>query len=1030
MNAKKIIELLQQTFSLSSGNETPGKTVYPTVDNFNNTDYQNGSLVSLNKDTNINLVLPEPIQYAHIIFNISFLNSNSPVQIFYKSDKEDPYTPENMFLLGKADGVNKHRFLEFPFPVRYIRLDAVDGDGNFSINYFEIKVLSENSFCYYLPLKIFGKMLLSFSAQNAKQFYSDAIDSSLKDAMLNFANINEFAPPRQSYKYIEPQFTQKIKNEINNFSEKPLISVVMPVYNVEPEYLNAAIQSIKKQWYENWEICIADDAGTKKSTRKYLQKIARREKIKVVFLKKNVNISGASNEALKLAEGDYIALMDNDDELTPDAFYEVVKAINRQGAEFIYSDEDKIEMSGEFSDPHFKPDFAPDLFLSQNYLSHLGVIKHSLIKEAGGWTIGLEGAQDYDLYLKVLERTDKIAHIPKVLYHWRKIPGSTAADFGEKSYANEAGRKALEQAMKRREICTEVTFGQSPGTYKVSYNLIKKPLVSIIIPFKDKPELIEKCVTSIQEKSTYENFEIICVSNNSSEPETFELMKKLEKDDSRIFSYEYNIPFNYSKINNYAVMNFAKGEYILFLNNDIEIITPEWIEEMLSLAQRKETAFVGAKLYFPDDTIQHAGLTVAPYTDHAVIANYVHTPRHNFGYFSRARCINNFTALTAACLMCRKKLFTELGMFDEEEQKIAYNDVDICLRAFEKGYKNVITPYCEAYHYESISRGYEHSRKQVERREKEKYFLKLKHAKLFKKGDPYFNPNFNLYSGNYDIHQKNTYNYQKFIPKDFSQKIVIHEKYFSTEKQKTLCLFSHFSLKNCIDRYVIHYLNELSHYSDIIFVSTAQGMSPEELKKVEPFCREAIIKENYGYDFGAWKTGMICSEKYLDNYSGLILCNDSVFGPIDSFKDFFKFVDDSNANICSMTDNFQINYHLQSFFIYYNKEAFNHKVFRDFFGNFKIYEDKQTLIDQNEIKFSERLQKTDLNIKAFCSAAEFDSYVNITHYYWKELILKTSYPFIKKELLRDNPMRLDISDWREILSEKGYDVTMIDEALS
>jgi rhamnosyltransferase len=229
---------------------------------------------------------------------------------------------------------------------------------------------------------------------------------------------------------------------------------------------------------------------------------------------------------------------------------------------------------------------------------------------------------------------------------------------------------------------------------------------------------------------------------------------------------------------------------------------------------------------------------------------------------------------------------------------------------------------------------------------------------------------------------------------------------------------------------VIHYLKQLSVYCDIVFISTAQGMQADELEKIRPFCREAVIKENYGYDFGAWKTGMIISEPFNDEYSGLLLCNDSVFGPIGSFNKFFSMIKNTNADICSMTDNFQIAYHLQSFFIYYSKKAYTHKVFRDFFGDFKIYEDKQTLIEENEVKFSQRLQKTGLKIEVFCSASDFNSYVNITHYYWKELIQKKSYPFIKKELLRDNPMRLDISDWRDVLSDKGFDVTMIDESLS
>ncbi|WP_457560454.1 glycosyltransferase family 2 protein, partial [Caminibacter sp.] len=309
------------------------------------------------------------------------------------------------------------------------------------------------------------------------------------------------------YIYQAPKLTEEIKKEIKNFQKKPLISIIMSVFNVEPKWLKKAIESAENQWYDNCELCIADDASTKKETKEFLKTI-KNPKIKIKFLDKNLGISGASNEALKMAEGEYIALMDNDDELTPDALYEVVKVINEKEAEFIYSDEDKIEMSGEFVEPHFKPDCAPDMFLSQNYISHLGVIKKELVEKVGGWEIGLEGSQDYDLYLKVLEHTDKIYHIPKVLYHWRKIPGSTAAEYSQKSYAQEAGRKALENAMKRRGIKAKVKNGLTPGTYKFEYEIKGEPLVSIVIPFKDKPELLRQCIGSILEKTTYKNFEI------------------------------------------------------------------------------------------------------------------------------------------------------------------------------------------------------------------------------------------------------------------------------------------------------------------------------------------------------------------------------------------------------------------------------------------------------------------------------------------------------------------------------------------
>ncbi|APW66495.1 hypothetical protein LPB137_11880 [Poseidonibacter parvus] len=555
-------------------------------------------------------------------------------------------------------------------------------------------------------------------------------------------------PGNKTYTYINPELTEDIKNQLEKFDYKPLISIVMPVYNVDTKWIHLAIQSLNNQWYKNWELCIVDDKSTKKETIEYLKTIDS-DKIKIKFLEKNLNISGASNEALTLTSGGYILLMDNDDELTPDALYEIVKVINEKNADFIYSDEDKLEMDGLFTEPHFKPDYAPDMFLSQNYISHIGVIKKALIEKVGGWAIGLEGSQDYDLYLKVLEHTNNIVHIPKVLYHWRKIPGSTAAEYSDKSYAQEAGTKALNNAMKRRNIKAMASNGKYPGTYKVAYEIENNPLVSIVIPYKDKPELLKMCIESILDKSTYQNYEIIGISNNSEESETFDEMNRLKNLDNRIQFYEYNVPFNYSDINNHAVNTYANGEHILLLNNDIEIISERWIEEMLMHSQRKEVGCVGAKLYFPNEQIQHAGVIIGI----GGIAGHSHKyfEREDPGYFSRLNLIQNFSAVTAACLMVKKEIFDEVKGLNEIDLKIAFNDVDFCLRVQEQGYKNIFTPYCEAYHHESISRGAEDNSKKIERFNKEIEFIKTRHKEFLKKGDPFYNVNLTLDHENFEV---------------------------------------------------------------------------------------------------------------------------------------------------------------------------------------------------------------------------------------------------------------------------------------
>ena len=586
---------------------------------------------------------------------------------------------------------------------------------------------------------------LSFNTNSYLNKYSDVSESNM-NPLLHFILYGKNEGRTNSntsntYIYNNIFNNELFAEEIKNFKKKPLISIIMPVYNVDPKWLDLAIKSIEKQFYTNWELCICDDKSTSIETLDYLKQITN-EKIRIKYLDKNLNISGASNEALSLSRGEYIALMDNDDELTVDALFEVVKAINSEDAQFIYSDEDKLEMDNTHSEPHFKPDFAPDMLLSQNYICHFTVIEKKLIDKVQGFTLGLEGSQDHDLFLKVLEHTNKVYHIPKVLYHWRKIPGSTAAVYSDKSYAQEAGRKAIENTMKRRNINVLVENGKYPGTYKVNYNIIGKPLVSIIIPFKDKTELLKMCIESILDKSTYQNFEIIGISNNSQEVETFDEMKRIASFDSRVYFYEYNIPFNYSKINNYAVNTYAKGEHIILLNNDIEIITPNWIEELLMHSQRKEIGCVGAKLYYPNDTIQHAGIAIGVLT--LAGHNFKNLPRSAVGYMGRESVIQNISAVTAACLMVKKDIFKEVNGLNEVDLKIAFNDVDFCLRVQEKKYLNIFTPYCEAYHYESISRGSEDTPEKLYRFNSEVSYTQKRHQVILERGDPYYNTNLTL----------------------------------------------------------------------------------------------------------------------------------------------------------------------------------------------------------------------------------------------------------------------------------------------
>lgn len=560
-------------------------------------------------------------------------------------------------------------------------------------------------------------------------------------------NLDTKTTAKYRYKEISKERRDEIVEEIKTFNYKPLISLIMPVFNMNSLVLDKAIESVKNQLYANWELCIVDDASTNKETIDYLSNI-KDDKIKIKFLSQNLNISGASNQALDLAVGEYIGFLDHDDTLTIDALYEVVNSLNTYKFDLVYSDEDKVTINEDYITPFYKPDFSPDLFLSQNYICHFTVINKTIIDQIGGFRVGFEGAQDYDLFLRAIEKANSIHHIPKILYHWRMIPGSTAQNFSEKSYADVAAMKALNEAALRQNIKADVHPGSIPGTYFFQRKILSNPLVSIIIPFKDKPELITKCINSIINKSTYKNFEIIGVSNNSIEPSTYKALDELTSLDERIKFINYNIAFNYSKINNYAV-TFAKGEHIIFLNNDIEIISQDWIEKLLEHSQRKEVGAVGGKLYYPNNLIQHAGVILG--INGVAGHSHKYFKREDAGYFNRLAVIQNIAAVTGACLMVKRSLHEKLGGFDEENLPIAFNDVDFCLRLLEKGYFNVFTPYCEAYHYESISRGYEDSPEKVKRFQKEAKYLQIRHSMILSEGDPFYNINLTTSKENYDI---------------------------------------------------------------------------------------------------------------------------------------------------------------------------------------------------------------------------------------------------------------------------------------
>jgi O-antigen biosynthesis protein len=538
----------------------------------------------------------------------------------------------------------------------------------------------------------------------------------------------------------QPAELDWIPEIIENFGYKPKISVIVPIYNPPATLLKEMIESVIDQIYPYWELCLADDASPDPSVKEILNQYSEQDsRIKVIFRGENGHISATSNSALTMATGDFIALLDHDDIITPDALYEVALLLNRHPeADMIYSDEDFLNENNHLESPFFKPDWCPDSFLSKMYTCHLGVYRHSIIKQIGGFRLGYEGSQDYDLVLRFTEKTNKIFHIPKVLYHWRIHAESTAGNADAKPYAYEAGVKAISDALERRgEKGKVVTDDNRPGFYTVRYEIVDYKLVSIIIPTRNYGDVLDQCLKSIFDKTTYPNFEVIVIDNGSDQSETLKVIADWqEREPKRFKCFELNIPFNFSKINNYAV-NQAKGDYILFLNNDTEVLTADWLEGMVEQVQRDSIGAVGAKLLYPDDTIQHAGVLLGI----GDIAGHSHKafPRDHVGYVGQLATVNNYAAVTGACLMCRKDLFKKLGEFDEE-LVVAYNDVDLCLRMLKHGYNNIYLPHVVLYHHESKSRGYEDTPEKALRHQGEVQKMKAKWGDLLI-NDPCYNPN-------------------------------------------------------------------------------------------------------------------------------------------------------------------------------------------------------------------------------------------------------------------------------------------------
>ena len=603
-----------------------------------------------------------------------------------------------------------------------------------------------------------GRATLRFEVRRPGDKWEEIFSKKIRAPLINLRpaadselwEIGVYATWIRRYDTLRMADRREIRAQIARFATKPLISIVMPVYNPSPGHLRAAIESVRAQLYPQWELCLVDDASPAKHVERILARYAKCDhRIKVQRRAQNGGIAAASNDALALTTGDFVALLDDDDVLAPTALYFVAREINSHpDAALIYSDEDKLDTTGRRANAHFKPDWNSSLFLAQNFFSHLGVFKTDLIKRLG-FRAGFEGSQDYDLVLRCAEQVEprQIRHIPRLLYHWRMSEKSAALNFNAKPQARAAAIKAIEDHLARRQIAAEVTSSGDEDFRRIRYLLPnEKPRVSIIILTRDLVEMLRPCIESILGQTTYSNFEIVIVDNGSQDQGTLSFLTAIARD-PRLRLLRREEEFNFGRLNNFAV-GTVESEFVALLNNDLTIINPEWLGEMVSQALQPGVGAVGARLIYPNDTIQHAGVILGG----GGVAAHAHKglPRANHGYFSRAILVQEVSAVTAACMVVRRNAYLEAGGFDETHLKIAFNDVDFCLRLRQRGYRIVYTPYAELYHAESASRGLEDTVAKNSRFEAEIKYMHDTWGDALRQ-DPAYNPNLSLDSAGFTL---------------------------------------------------------------------------------------------------------------------------------------------------------------------------------------------------------------------------------------------------------------------------------------
>lgn len=649
------------------------------------------------------------------------------------------------FLFSFDDGVRARHLVWIPDGICHLRLEVYDFDSEFTLERPQLTALGSLNVIWWLYLKHIKPLLSQPSVLFAKlrkawHCFQEGGFHSLRAKVFGgrvTTNYNEWV---QRFDALSEDDLSAVKTAAQALATQPTISIVTPVFNPPIHHFRLCLDSVLRQAYPNWELCLADDCSTNPEVRAVIEEYrAKDSRVKVCYRQKSGHISAASNSALELVTGEYVAFLDHDDELTMDALYLVAREINQHpDARLIYSDEDKKTAHGVRINPHFKSDWNPELLLHQNYICHLLVIKKDEIDRVGGLRTGFDGAQDWDLILRVSEnlQESQIRHIPHILYHWTIIAGSTAHSTAAKPYVLEAQAKAVQEHLDRTGQHARAKIWHSISHIAVDRPVHNEgPKVSLVILTRDKVKLLRQCVDSLLARTSYQNYEVIVIDNGSVEEASFTYFREITKHPN-VKVVRDDRPFNFSALNNVGVTH-CTGEILGFLNNDLEFVKPHWLEKMVAQAVRKEVGAVGARLLFPNNLLQHGGVIIGI----GGVAGHNHKgrPREDYGYFNRAILSQNLSAVTAACLLMRREVFDRINGFDEG-LSVAFNDVDLCLRVREAGYKVIYEPDAELYHHESASRGYENTPQKFARFEREVETMKNRWKDKLRV-DPYYNPN-------------------------------------------------------------------------------------------------------------------------------------------------------------------------------------------------------------------------------------------------------------------------------------------------